>query len=61
MYLICLVPVTLLCASPAASTALSVASYLYGMNITWTYSYLGNLVPDGTCEIDIAGLVVILV
>ena len=58
MYLICLIPGTLLCASPAASTALSIASYLYGTNITWTYSYL---VPDGTCEIDIAGLVVILV
>ena len=61
MYLICLVPGTLPCASPAANTAQSVASYLNGMNITWTYGWLGNLALDGTCEIDIAGLVVVLV
>ena len=61
MYIICLVPGTLPYANSAASTALSVASYLYSTNITWTYGYLGNLVPDGTCEIDIAGLVIFLV
>ena len=37
-YLICLVRGTLPCASPAYSTALSVARYHYGMNVTWTYS-----------------------
>ena len=58
-FLICLVAGTLPCASPASSTALSIASYLYGTNshldlwLAW-----GISVPDGTCEIDVAGLVV---
>ena len=61
MYLICLVPGTLLYANLASNRALSVASYLYGMNFTWTYGYLGNLALDRTYEIDVAGLVVVLV
>ena len=61
MYLICLFTGTLPCASPADSTPLFVASYLYGTNVTWTYGYLENLAPDGACEIDIASLVVVLV
>ena len=47
-YLICLIPGTLLYARPAFSTALSVADHLYGMNITWTYGEMGNLVPGRT-------------
>ena len=61
VYLICLVLSTMPCASPAASTALSIANYLYSMNITWTYGLLGNLALDGTCEIDVASLVIVLV
>ena len=36
-YFICLVPGTLLSTSIAFSIALSIASYLNDMNITWTY------------------------
>ena len=36
-YLIYLVPGSFPCLSPAFSTALSVASYLYGINVIWTY------------------------
>ena len=60
-YLICLVPCTLSCARPASSTSLSVASNLNGTNVTWTYSLLGNIEPDGAYVIGIAGLVVVLV
>ena len=47
--------------SPASRTALSIASNLFGMNFTWIFDKLGNLAADGTCEIDVAGLVVVFV
>ena len=52
-YLIFLVLGTLLYVRLVSSIADSVANYLYGTNITWTYGWLGNLAPDGTCEIDV--------
>ena len=54
------IPYTLPYANPVPNTALSIAIYLCGVNVTLIYGYLGNMVPDGTCEIDIAGLVVVL-